>query len=124
MAAQEKKIMFLSITLRSAFVIKCNKSPFHYNILGGGKQATLPSPPPSAQNVTAAQVTLLSSHLKRLLSRSATYRRNAYIEFFLAMWTFILMNSQVCPASSWKKKYLVLTEIDDAVLNEPPALLH
>lgn len=35
MAAQEKKMMFPSITLRSAFVIKCNKSPFHYNILGG-----------------------------------------------------------------------------------------
>lgn len=74
MAAQEKKMMFPSITLRSAFVIKCNKSPFHYNILGGGggKQATLPSPPPLAQNVTEAHVTLLSSHLKRLLSRSAT----------------------------------------------------
>lgn len=38
------------------------------------------------------------------------------------MCTFILMNSQVRPASSKKKKKnKYSTEIDDAVLNEPPS---
>lgn len=116
MAAQEEKMMFLSIMLRSAFVIKCNKSPFHYNALKKKKQKK-----PFSPQLTAF---LHSSHNPPVSSSEVQvpHTEQTHALKFFGLWAvpfwWILQPNQLQEGK--KKKYLALTKIDDAVLNEHP----
>lgn len=118
MAAQEKKIMFLSIMLRRAFVIKCNKSPFHYNALLKKKQkkqffSLSPKHSCSSRNPPASPPEVQVPHREQTL--------NFFGLWALLFW-WILKPNQLQEGQK-TQTYLALTKIDDAVLNEALARL-